>query len=228
MKDLLKRIKDVAARFNILSLRERILVLISLLVMLQLGWTNWFWGPLRTEQEMLGSQIAVEEEKLASIKLQLEGAVDRSRFDPNKGLRRQLDSLQTELDTMEWRIREAAGALIDPSEMVRFLEDMLERNGNLRLVRLEKLKTESLTEPQSDDKVDKDVVARPQLSLYRHGFLVEFEGDYFSTLNYLENLEALPWKFFWDGVEFRVMEYPKARVQIWLHTLSFDEGWVSA
>ena len=141
---------------------------------------------------------------------------------------RSLDNLQTEIDAMEWRIREAAGGLIDPAEMVRFLEDMLQRNGDLRLVRLEKLKTESLTEPEADSKLDKGVVARPELSLYRHGFLVEFEGDYFSTLNYLENLEALPWKFFWDGVEFRVMEYPKARVQIWLHTLSFDERWVSA
>ncbi len=228
MKDQLKSIKAVAARFNTLSLRERVLVLISLLVILQLGWNNWFWEPLRTEQEMLGSQIEVEEEKLASIKLQLEGAVDRSRLDPNEGMHRQLDNLQTELDSMEWQIREAAGALIDPAEMVRFLEDMLEHNSNLRLVRLEKLKTESLTEPAMDSKVDKGVVARPELSLYRHGFLVEFEGDYFSTLNYLENLEALPWKFFWDGVEFRVMEYPKARVQIWLHTLSFDERWVSA
>ncbi len=40
MKDLPKKIKAVAARFNALSLRERVLVLISLLVMLQLGWSN--------------------------------------------------------------------------------------------------------------------------------------------------------------------------------------------
>jgi len=228
VKDLPKKIKAGAARFNALSLRERVLVLISLLVMLQLGWSNWFWGPLRTEQETLSSQVALEEEKLVSIKLKLEGAVDRSRTDPNKGLRRQLDNLQNELDSLEWQIREAAGSLIDPAEMVRFLEDMLERDGELKLVRLEKLKTEALTEPESDREADNGIVARPQLSLYRHGFLVEFEGDFFSTLNYLENLEALPWKFFWDGVEFRVMEYPKARVQIRLHTLSFDEGWVSA
>ena len=37
-------------------------------------------------------------------------------------------------------------------------------------------------------------------------------------------LEALPWHLFWDRLEYRVIEHPRARVGIEVYTLSTREG----
>jgi MSHA biogenesis protein MshJ len=47
-----------------------------------------------------------------------------------------------------------------------------------------------------------------------------------ATLRYLQALEKLPWRFFWDSVSYQVMEYPDSVVRLELHTLSLSEDWI--
>ncbi|MCI0590119.1 MAG: MSHA biogenesis protein MshJ, partial [Gammaproteobacteria bacterium] len=61
---------------------------------------------------------------------------------------------------------------------------------------------------------------------YMHGLRMEFEGGYLDTLDYLRKLEALPWAFFWDSVDFKVEKYPKALGSITVYTLSLDANWI--
>jgi MSHA biogenesis protein MshJ len=48
---------------------------------------------------------------------------------------------------------------------------------------------------------------------------LQLEGSYLATLRYLRALEDLPWKFFWEGVEYEVIEHPTARITLDLYTL---------
>ena len=47
-----------------------------------------------------------------------------------------------------------------------------------------------------------------------------------ATLRYLQALEALPWRFFWDSVDYQVIAYPQSTVRLKLHTLSLSEDWI--
>ena len=55
---------------------------------------------------------------------------------------------------------------------------------------------------------------------------IEFKGSYLSTLEYLQALNKLPWKFYWDSLELKVDKYPVSTIVITVHTLSFHEGWI--
>ena len=58
----------------------------------------------------------------------------------------------------------------------------------------------------------------------RYELRLELEGSYLGTLRYLRALEALPWKFFWESVDYEVIEYPLARVTLQIYTLGLLKG----
>lgn len=88
-----------------------------------------------------------------------------------------------------------------------------------------------LTVPQADvlsgDELKREqALARKRPQVFKHAVELEFQGDYRSTLRYLKNLENLPWRFYWDGVSYEVIKYPKASITINIYTLSLDKGWM--
>jgi MSHA biogenesis protein MshJ len=47
-----------------------------------------------------------------------------------------------------------------------------------------------------------------------------FNSNYLSTINYLAQLEKLPWCLSWDSLEYKVVKYPDAEVVINLHIVN--------
>jgi MSHA biogenesis protein MshJ len=93
---------------------------------------------------------------------------------------------------------------------------MLKQYDNLKLIKLETLPPKGFG---SEGK---------ELSwLYRHTLILTLQGDYFSTLNYLKALEALPWRIHWDHIDYNVKNYPIAETRIQIYTLSFEQDWLS-
>ncbi|MCP4995217.1 MAG: hypothetical protein GY934_15775 [Gammaproteobacteria bacterium] len=130
------------------------------------------------------------------------------------------------LNQQQTRIEGLTRTLVEPQQMASLLEAFLIRNGSLQLVTLETLETTALISPEESETVKQQGMEKPLVNLYRHAFIIEFDGDYFATLEYLRALEMLPRKFFWEGVTFRVEAYPRARVRLQLYTLSLVEGWI--
>ena len=62
--------------------------------------------------------------------------------------------------------------------------------------------------------------------VFEHGLVLEFQGDFFSTLKYLRFLEEISGTFFWDAVRFRQVEWPEALVTLEIHTLSSNAGFI--
>jgi MSHA biogenesis protein MshJ len=121
-------------------------------------------------------------------------------------------------------LQAAAARLISPREMAHFLEQLVLQESELELLRLNTLEPEPLIEPSSKDPSTIGLGAAG--SLHRHAFDIEFSGNYLATLRYLEALEALPWQFFWDSVDYEVIDYPRSVVRLRLHTLSLSEDWI--
>ena len=65
-------------------------------------------------------------------------------------------------------------------------------------------------------------------TIYRHGFSIEFDSNYFDTVRYFKKLENLDKQFYWDSVQYQVDEYPGAKIKIFLHTLSLDDDWLGS
>jgi len=141
---------------------------------------------------------------------------------------------------VDQRLRALTVDLIPPREMARVLEAVLARDRGLRLLRLENLGTRPLVEPAAEggdgQAEGRQAAAGPAPEdeaatvprIFRHDLRMEFEGTFLDTLRYLQALERLPWRFYWDSVTLEVERHPRARVRIQVHTLSLEEGWIGA
>ena len=102
--------------------------------------------------------------------------------------------------------------------MAQLLEGVLSRQPGLELVRIRNLPPETLATSEEED------AAR----FYRHGLEIEVTGSYNAALDYLDSIEALPWRLYWQILELEVIEYPQNRIRIEVSTLSLDEEWIGA
>jgi MSHA biogenesis protein MshJ len=139
----------------------------------------------------------------------------RAQQDPNRPLRARQQELIARLTEVDQAIRARAGDFIQPERMGRLLEELLAAQSGLRLLRLETLKPEPIR--LGDD-------AGSVAPVYRHGLLLEFSGDYAATLRFLNSVEAMSWRFFWDRLEYEVVSHPEAKIVLRIHTLSTREA----
>ena len=45
-------------------------------------------------------------------------------------------------------------------------------------------------------------------------------------MNYLQKLEQLPWKFYWQHFDYEVQQYPRALITLNIYTLSTSKWWI--
>lgn len=108
--------------------------------------------------------------------------------------------------------------------MAQVLEQLLARTSRMTLHALRTLPPESVT--PSDARPATATPEAPAAQIYKHGVELELGGTYLETLNFLQAVEALPWRFFWDRIEFTVQAHPEGRVKLTLYTLGLQEGWI--
>ena len=212
-----KSIQKLIARLDALTLRERALVFGTIVAVLFGIWELIFIQPLEQRAEIdsqelqsLSARIDSANENLEVQVLQLDGLGSEGS--------RQLQRIQQRIDLLNDQLGDYAAELIDPAEMARVLEGVLEEQDQLRLLSMRNLGPEALT-----------VSGDPSKSLfYKHGLELELEGSYLACLAYLEAIETLPWKFYWEVLDLNVKEFPDNRIRIVVSTLSMDEEWIGA
>ncbi|MNG25347.1 hypothetical protein D3C84_1101860 [compost metagenome] len=104
--------------------------------------------------------------------------------------------------------------LIPAHEMPAVLEALLSRSANLHMLALTSLKPEPL------------MAGEQKANLFKHGIRLQLEGGYFDVYQYLKALEALPRHFYWKGFDYRVIEHPKAMVEMEIYTLSTSKEFI--
>ena len=115
-----------------------------------------------------------------------------------------------------------------PERMVQVLEDMLNRDSHVRLVRLRTLPVAALMEPAgapAEDTAPKSPAPSKSL-VYKHGMELTVEGNYLDLLEYQARLEKLPWRMFFARTSLDAVDYPRVFMTITLYTLSLEKAWL--
>ncbi len=201
-------------RIDGLELRERVLLLAATVVVLFLGIDSFGFQPTLKAQQVAEERISALELKLGALRQQLMLLSHKTGEDPVAARYRDRDELVTELADLDARIVEQLGALVEPAQAAELLEQVLTGHSGLKIKSL-RASSEALSEVAGGNQAD--TLGRYQLDL-------ELEGGYLDLMHYLEALEALPWKFFWQTVDFQVTEYPHAISRLQLYTLGARDG----
>lgn len=214
MRTLMTRWEE---RINALSLRERVMVFIATAAVLYLVTDTVLLSPILKAH-------SDGEQSLEDWNGKLVGLEQRSRVlaeageSPLAERERELAALRDELDLQRQQLDERIGMLMRPGQAPQLLRELLQRNGDLTLVRLESSKGAPFASGMDvEDSAEYAGFSRFTTKLV-------LEGSYMATLRYMQALESLPTKLVWDELDFAIVSYPQARITLALHTLGFDEG----
>lgn len=213
------RFKELSEWIDQKSTRERAFLVVAVAATAFTLWSLVLMGPLRAYRTQLRGELDTAATNIRMLKTRVEALVGQTSADPNEENRRAKEELERELARLDAELESATIGLIRPDEMAGALRELLRREKNLRLVRLETQAAEPLF--AEDDEPEPG-----QHTIFRHGIVIELRGDYMSTLRYMEAIESLPWRFFWDQLEYEVQTYPEARIVLSVHSLSAGEGWI--
>lgn len=212
----MKGLAALGSRFDALAPRERGLIFAAVLVILIAGWSALFLSPYQKFEKAHRERIVGLQQQIQALNLQQQAILERAKADPNRALRAREQELRAAMASLDDELAERTGDFVPPRRVAEMLEDLLRAQDELQLVSLSSLPSARI-----------EIKNQPEAAaLYRHGIEVVFEGEYLATMRFLETLEELRWRLFWDRLDYEVQEYPKARVRLRIHTLSTEEGWL--
>jgi MSHA biogenesis protein MshJ len=207
--------------------RQRLLLLVAVVAVFLTLWDAVLMRSSKIREEQAKSDTALLEKQVKALELQAEATLKKLSADPNLERRKRKAELERQLADLDSGFNERTADLIPPSEMVRVLKELLGRDSGLQLVRLESVPASALLaadeESGSEGKVD---LGSGPVRLFRHGLVLEMSGDYLSVLRYVQAIEQLPWKFFWESMTYQVQQWPVGRITLKLLSLSSEEGWI--
>ena len=204
-------------RIDNLELRERILLLAAAVAVMFLLTDTLILQPTLKAQQVARQQTVDLEVKLNSLRQNAQLLTYKTDSDPTASRRQTRDRLTTELADLDARITNQLGALVEPAQAAQVLEQLLSSHPGLKLTTLN-----ASAQPLKDMELKQQTNKAPGLARYRLDMVVQ--GGYLDLLNYLQSLEAMPWKFFWQKVDFQATEFPHAETRLQLYTLGAQDA----
>ena len=204
-----------------LALRERALVMILLLGALLGVVDTVAFRPLQGRAKLASEERARLEEEQRTLEVrasELQGALAQ---DPRRVERDELARLEAELEDVDADLRERTAELVSPRQMAELLSRVLGSQPAIHVDRLEALPAEPLVPIAASDPARPGA---PQDGFYRHALRIELHATFHETLAFLAVLEKLPAAVLWHRLEYRVEQYPRARVTLEIFTLGPREG----
>ena len=231
MNNLLKKFPLLAQRFNERNQRERLIILVATVILLYTAWDYLFFQPLSKQLEQTESAFDTQKDERSKTQTVISKLQVNRAGDTVKKLKQEIHQLEKQVASATESIELFSTSFIASNEMVDVLKNLLTKETGLTLLTLKNIpiQANSLTakqipaEQQSNNPQSDDPEA---LKTYKHTFVMELNGSYLNTLNYLQAIEELPWRISLDSVTYSNQPSTPGLIRIQLHTISLSEGWV--
>lgn len=243
----------LALKIDALSLRERVIIFAMASLILIMLVNTALLDPLYAKQKQLSQRVKQEQSQIAAMQAEIQQKAASQAVDPDSANKARQQQLQQQSMQLQATLRDMQKGLVSSDKMSELLEDILKQNGKLRLVSLKTLATSGLSESVLGEKrnTEQDLMERAFApikdkketveskpagestdkrvaeSIYRHGVEIVVQGGYLDILDYLAQLEAMPWQLFWGKAKLDSNEYPKTTLRLTLYTLSLDKKWLN-
>jgi MSHA biogenesis protein MshJ len=204
-------------------MRERALLLGGALAVVLGVWNMVLMAPVSRERALAAVDLPVLTTELHSLKERAAALESALKDDPNASALARRAALSEERIVLDRRLSELTEGLIPPAEMAGALRELLRRTPDVSLVKLEALRAEPIF---VEEKPDAPAESGPPPAVFKHAVVIELRGSYLGILHYVQVVEQLRWRFFWDALEYEVEDHPTARVRLTLYSLSLREGWL--
>lgn len=230
--------KALAARlqkFDALSLRERLLVAAAAFVLtfflvdalLLSAWTRQNAG--------LKATLPEQRAEAARVATQIKALQAQIAEHPDAQARARIEEIGKKIAAIDAGLQSSAKQLVPPERMATLLEDLLKRNRRLQLVKMATLPAEELLgrdqaaapQPGAEQALGEAGQPGSRNNIFKHGVELTLRGSYFEMLDYLAQIESLPWQMYWGRLKLDAREYNRPVLTLTLYTLSLDKVWLT-
>ena len=215
MKESLRTLEH---KINAFTVRERALILITLLAVIGFSWWHFYAEPLTiktntlaTQNDQLAREVQVAQSSAAAISKRIQQGVHKNKEE-------KLKTLRVELKRVNEALKQKTLELIEPDEMFELMLQLITADSKLKLTGLKRNQLKPVFIAAKNEG--------PQPEIFRHVMNIEFEGKYQDILAYISRLEGLEWKLIWDEITLTSETYPLIHVSIEISTLSDSKYWV--
>lgn len=213
-----ERWQAVAEKVDELSLRERGLVLLSVLTVLYLIWDFFLYQPLAQSRASVMTDITILEQKITAMEQEETMLMRALGSEPHRDLKIQAADLENRVAALDANLSELSVGLVPVDKLAAILQDVLAQTSTLQLQSLQTLPVEKLA---LNVKTEADAASA---GVFKHAVAITVRGSYFQVLDYLKKLETMTWRFYWDELQYQQEKYPNGLFTIRVYTLSTDEG----
>ncbi|MGZ9713203.1 MSHA biogenesis protein MshJ [Glaciimonas sp. GNP009] len=233
-------LQPIISKIDAMSLRERIMIFIGAALTLILLFNTLLFNPQFDRQKLMSLHIQNNQSKIAVIQTAIQERLRSRAFDPDVINSDRLKILQEQSQQLHSKLLGLNSVLVKPENMTSLLEDILKRNGALRLISLNTLPVSTLNNPNLTPTDEKISLEKPSVTgaqavrgiengsgIYKHGVEIVIQGRYLDMMHYMSALEAMPWQLFWGKATMQIDTYPDATLSLTLFTLSLDEKWLN-
>ena len=208
--------RALGEKFDLLSQRER--GMIALAVVVVLGMLCYMplesmWLKYRAESQQLANIV---KENAISVQ-QVDLYQQRLALDPNRDYQNRLALVAEQTKAIDDSLAAQMVDMVPADYMPEVLSKVLAKAKGIRLESFTSVAPVPLLTVGEENKVN----------LYSHGIKLTLEGDYFAILRFTQAVEAMPDKLYWKRFDYQVAQYPKAKVDLELYTLSISKDFIS-
>ncbi len=213
-----KQLLEIAEKINALSLRERSIIILTVVILLGFVWWNTFALSMLEKTKKLNQQSKNLETEIIAINTTASAIQNRIANGALKEKQQRLAQLKQELKKINELLEAKTQSLIDPDEMFDLMQQLIFSESRLKLLSMKRKQVEAVFSKHMDEN--------PQPVIYRHVMQMSFEGKFEDILRYIKKLELLKWKLIWDRINLKTSDYPIITVNIEISTLSDTKYWV--
>jgi MSHA biogenesis protein MshJ len=208
---------DLQNKFNELpAQRRRFWLVLSVIFVMYLG-AYILLFPVWKDYQTSSAQTEQQQQRLNLLRQQLEAVEIRLAGEPKAPLQRRLGNLQEQIAVTNQRLQNETN-YVSAADNRRLLQALLASASELSVKAAQVLPAE---------KVYSDGVGE-QNAIYKHRLQLVFSGEYQEVYHYFRQLEELPWSFYWQRMDYDVVEYPEAQIILEIYTLSLEPDYVAS
>ena len=224
MKERLIKLQE---KIDARVIRERAMIFLTALAVVFMLWNFIVQAPFDKKTQEARSQLDALTAQRNAMQTQIAAATQSLLIDPNKPKKEQIAQLQKDISDIDSKFQSVSQNLIKADQLPQALQEVLQKTQRLTLLEVKTLPAKELqfaaasgvsenqTAPANEDN---------KAGVYQHVVELRVSGSFSQVLQLLIALEHLPWRFYWQSLDYSVEHYPNAEVTLRVYTLSSEEG----
>ena len=218
---MLESLKKIQERIDSRIIRERALIFLTVMAAIFMLW-NFAQSTIDTKIEATQTQLDTLVTQRTTMQTQIAAATQSLLNDPNKIKNEQINQLEEDIRKLETQLQSVSQNLIKAEQLPLALQEVLQKADQLTLLEVNTLPAHELQFVAAVSSSNAD--AENNAGVFQHVVELRVKGSFNQVVQLLISLEHLPWRFYWQSLDYKVEQYPHAEIKLRVYTLSSDEG----